>query len=203
MSNEGKKRTGAEAFGGSAAEFMKKNWPAIFKPITVLVCICLIVSALLAITNYITAPIIEESARQRDNGSRLALLPDAEDFNLLEGSWEGVSEVYEAVAGGENAGYVITGVAKGYGGEIPVLVAFDADGTIVGIEITGTSETQGLGSKVEESTFKDQFAGLPAKQLTLNTDVQQVAGATISSRAATQAVNNAVAAYQALSGKEG
>lgn len=191
-----------KASSGAFSELLRRNWPQILKPVTVLFCICLVVSALLAVTNYITAPLIAEGEHQRANASRLELLK-ADDFTQVEGSWEGVTEVYQAVTGGAVSGYVITGTARGYGGDVPVMVAFDTNGTIVGIRISGTSETQGLGAKVEETAFTGQFAGLAAKTLTLNTDVQQVAGATISSTAAITAVNNAVAAYNAVAGKEG
>lgn len=179
--------------------FLKKSWPDLIRPVVVLVVICICVSVALAVTNYITAPVIAEGELLRNNGSRVELFP-AEAYNKLEGEWDGVAEAYDVVEGGEVIGYIITGVAKGYGGDVPVLVAVDAAGSIVGIQISGTEETQGLGSKIEESAFKDQFKGLAAAALTLNSDVQQVAGATVSSSAAVAAVNNALAAYNIIMG---
>ncbi len=181
--------------------FLKKHWPLMIRPVVVLMVVCICTSAALAVTNYITAPVIAEGELIRNNGARMELFP-AEGYNLLEGEWDGVSEAYEAVIGGETAGYIITGLTKGYGGDVPVLVAIRVDGTIAGIEISGTEETQGLGSKIEEPAFKEQFKELPAAAVTLNTDVQQVAGATISSDAAVTAVNSAIAAYNTITGKE-
>ena len=178
---------------------LKKNWPELIRPVVVLVVICICVSAALAVTNYITAPVIAEGELLRNNSSRMELFP-AEAYNKLEGEWDGVAEAYDVVEGGKVVGYIITGVAKGYGGDVPVLVAVDTAGAIVGIQISGTEETQGLGSKIEEPAFKDQFKGLTGTAVTLNTDVQQVAGATVSSSAAVTAVNNALAAYNIIMG---
>ena len=180
--------------------FLKKHWPLMIKPVVVLTVICICASAALAVTNYITAPIIAQGDLIRNNGARVELFP-AEEYNWLEGEWDGVTEAYEAVAGGETIGYIITGVAKGYGGEVPVMVAIDVEGAIVGIEISGTSETQGLGSKIEEPAFKDQFKSLAASAITLNSEVQQVTGATVSSSAAVSAINSAIDAYLAITGK--
>ena len=180
--------------------FLKKHWPLMIKPVVVLTVICVCVSAALAATNYITAPIIAEGDLVRNNGARLALFP-AEGYNKLEGEWAGVSEAYEVVTGDAVIGYIITGITKGYGGDVPVMVAIDLEGSIVGIEISGTEETQGLGSKIEEPAFKDQFKGLAAAAVTLNSEVQQVASATVSSTAAVTAVNSAIDAYAAITGK--
>lgn len=180
--------------------FLKKHWPLMIKPVVVLVVICICVSAALAVTNYITAPVIAEGDLIRNNGARVELYP-AEAYNKLEGEWTGVTEAYEVVSGGEVIGYIITGLTKGYGGDVPVMVAIDNAGAIVGIEISGTEETQGLGSKIEEPAFKDQFKGLAAASITLNTEVQQVAGATVSSDAAVTAVNSAIDAFAAITGK--
>jgi|GEM_PF-914790 len=177
--------------------FLKKHWPLILRPVTVLVCICVAVSAILAVTNYYTGPVIAQADADRATAARAALLP-ADSFEKLEGEWDGVTESYRGEKAGETVGYVITGCARGYGGDIPVLVAFDDNGTVIGIQISGTEETQGLGSKVEKPSFKDQFAGLAAAPLTLNSEVQQVAGATISSRAALAAVNSAIDAYRTI-----
>ncbi len=184
------------------AAAVKAAWPQILRPITVLGCICLGVSAILAVTNFYTAPVIEEAERQRAIAARRELMP-ADDFTQLEGSWEGVTEAWQAVTDGQVSGYVITGTANGFGGAVPVMVAFDLEGSIVGIQISDTEETQGYGTKVEEPAFKDQFGGLAAKPVTLNQDVDQVAGATVSSRAAVSAVNAAIAAYNDIMAKEG
>ena len=181
--------------------FLKKSWPEVIRPGVVLLVFCICVSAALAVTNFITAPVIAEGELLRNNGSRVELFP-AEAYNKLEGEWDGVAEAYDVVEGGEVIGHIVTGIANGYGGEVSVLVAFDPAGTVMGVEILGDDETQGLGSKITEAEFKEQFKGLAAAEITLNTEIQQIASATVSSTAAVDAFNSAVAAYTVITGKE-
>lgn len=177
----------------------KQNaWAEFGKPIVVLVAICLVSSLLLALTNYITAPIIEASAQGEAGAVRKALLPEADSFTAVEGvEVEGVTEVYAADNG---AGYVITAGAQGYGGELPVMVAFDTQGTIAAVQFLENNETPGLGQKVQEESFYGQFSGMQAQAFTLD-DIDAVTGATISSNAAVEGINRAIEAYNQV--KEG
>ena len=72
------------------------------------------------------------------------------------------------------------------------MVGMDSSGVITGINVGGSnfSETAGLGAKVKNDDFKDQFKGLMPPVI-LNEDVDAVTAATISSRAVTDAVNKA------------
>lgn len=181
----------------AVCRFCKENWQEILRPVTVLCVICLAVSLVLSVTNWFTAPVIEQADQDRADAARSALLP-ADSFEAVEGEWADITEIYRGITDGKTCGYVMTASVRGYGGSIPVLVAVDGSGTILGVEISNTSETVGLGKKIEEPAFKEQFAGLTAAPLTLNEDVQQVAGATISSKAALRAVNAAIDAWQQI-----
>ncbi len=172
-----------------------KIWVDFIKPAVILSVICATTSALLALTNDVTAPIIEDNNIRTANEARMALLP-AEGFELVEGEFDGVSEVYKATDG---SGYVISAAAKGYSGDVPVMVAI-ADGKILGTTFLANTETPGLGQKVRDDKFKEQFTQLDAGVLTLS-DIDVIAGATISTNAAIAAVNSAVAAYLELSGE--
>jgi Na+-translocating ferredoxin:NAD+ oxidoreductase subunit G len=170
----------------------KKAWNEFLKPIVVLVVICLVTSTLLAVTNSVTAPIIAEKAQGAAGEARRALLPDADKFVPVEGvDIPGVTDVYKAENG---AGVVITAEASGYGGPVPVMVAFGADGSIAAVKFLENSETPGLGQKVLEEGFGAQFSGKAAQPMTL-ADIDAISGATISSTAAVNAINSAIAAY--------
>lgn len=174
-------------------------WKDFGKPIVVLGVICLITSLLLAVTNGVTAPIIEENAARTANETRRALLPAAEGFTEVAvpaGAAENVTEIYSADNG---AGFVVTAQAKGYGGDVPVMVAFNAEGSIAAVKFLDNSETPGLGQKVKTDAFQSQFSGMAAEAFTLS-DVDALTGATISSRAAVTAVNAAIAAYETVKG---
>ena len=66
-----------------------------------------------------------------------------------------------------------TSSAKGYGGTVTVMVAFNPDDTIKQIKVTEAAETKGIGSNVtENSEYQANYSGLPATQaLVLGTDV--------------------------------
>lgn len=175
------------------------NWNKVFKPIVVLCVICLVITGALAATNSVTAPIIEEAIIRAQNEARNELLPEAGGaFSPVEGvSVKNVSDVYAADNG---AGYVITSAAKGYGGTMTVMTAFNPDGTIKQLKVTEAEETQGIGSNVStKADYWAKYAGLDGtKELVLNQDVDAYTGATISSRALNSAVNSAIAAYNAI-----
>ena len=173
------------------------NWNRMFKPIVVLVAICILVTGALAATNSVTAPIIEEATRLAQEQARQELLPEAEGFDKIEGiDVANVSDVYAASNG---VGYVVTSSSKGYGGTMTVMVSFTPEGTIKQIKVTEQAETQGIGSKVAgDASFWTRYAGLEAKPLVLDQDVDRLTGATISSRALTAAVNSAIDAYNAI-----
>ena len=86
-----------------------------------------------------------------------------------------------ASAGGET----LTGTAEGFGGEVSVTVTMDGD-KIVNVEPVGANETDGIGTMAIEQ--------LPAKIVEANsTEVDVIAGATFTSNAIIEAVNNALA----------
>ena len=174
------------------------NWNRMFKPIVVLGLICVIVTGALAATNSVTAPIIEEATRLAQETARQELLPEAEGFEKIDGiDVANVSDVYAATNG---VGYVVTSSSKGYGGTMTVMVSFTPEGTIKQIKVTEQAETQGIGSNVaNNAAYWANYAGKDGTApLALGTDVDAYAGATISSRALNNAVNSAIAAYNAI-----
>ncbi len=172
-----------------------KTWDSFIKPVVVLGVICFISSVLLAFTNSITAPIIEANEIETANEIRQSLLPEADSFTEINISVEGVIAAYVADNG---VGYVITASSKGYGGDVPVMVAFNPEGEILAVEFLSNSETPGLGQKILQSSFGAQFSGLSGT-LTID-DIDAISGATISSKAALSAVNAAVEGFQAVTG---
>ena len=80
--------------------------------------------------------------------------------------------------------------------ETPELFVY---GTVA--EITKMAETPGLGAKVTEPKFKQQFQGKSLHNCRFNLkkdggDLDQVTGATISPRAVVQAVSNGLELYE-------
>ncbi len=171
-----------------------KIWANFIKPAVILSIICAVTSGLLALTNNVTAPIIEENKIRIANEARSELL-SAPGFEQIDATYENVLEIYKA---SDDSGYVITATAGGYAGDVPVMVAL-ADGKVLGVTFLANSETPGLGQKVRDDSFKQQFSDIEATQLTLD-DVDVIAGATITTNAAIAAVNSALLAYLDLEG---
>ena len=177
-----------------------------------LLVISAVASFLLAGTNQITAPVIEERNIQANNELRQSVLPDATDFKQLDASeFEGkgnglVVEAYEGLNGSENVGYTFKATPSGYGGAIEVIIGISTDGTITGVDIGSMSETAGLGAKAKDEAFNGQYDGKKTdKPLEVakgsasgDNQILAISGATISSTAVTNGVNAAIDVFNAL-----
>jgi electron transport complex protein RnfG len=122
--------------------------------------------------------------------------PADEMFKLP--SEEGDSlEVYPSKMDGKINGYAIkTYSEKGYAGTITIMAGFKPDGTIINISVLEQKETPGLGTKMAEPKFKDQFKDKNPSSFTLKVkkdggQVDAISAATISSRAFSDAVSKA------------
>ena len=106
-------------------------------------------------------------------------------------------------ADGSVAGYAILSSAGGYNGQNKVLVGFNSDASkITGIVVTEQAETPGLGAKIVEPNFRNQFTnkssivpltvvkGIKPEEA-LDAQIAAISGATISSTSVVTAVNSA------------
>ena len=109
---------------------------------------------------------------------------------------------------GEVIGYVFVTSSRGYAGNVVATTGIDREGNIIMVSATAADDTPGLGKRVEEKGFLSQFSGLDTKiptSVSSGSDTQKIdgiSGATISSRAASAAVNQAMQAYSYLWEKE-
>ncbi len=88
-------------------------------------------------------------------------------------------------------GRAVNASVIGYGGPVLVQLTLDDSGVITAIAVGGArfAETDGVGSKVKEAAFTQQFVG-KKPPLSMG-DVDAVSGATVSSQAVVDAVNAA------------
>lgn len=167
-------------------------------PTVTLFVICLVATFLLGMTNSVTAPIIEKLAEETEIKSRQIVFADAASFGE-ETEADGTSIVAALDENGNVIGHVVVNTAKGYGGDISVMTGVDADGKVTGVNILSHAETAGLGAKVAEQSFRDRFIGLiggitVSKDKAGENSIDAITGATITSRAVTEAVNAAIEA---------
>lgn len=167
------------------------------KPVIVLVVICAIVGFLLGTVNNLTLPTITANREARAWATYSALIPEAPDFAALPCEVPGVTALMEAA---DDLGYAVIAQSKGYSGQVPMAVAFDEAGTITSVIGMANTETPGLGTKVTLPAFTDQFVGRAAEPMAID-DIDAITGATISSKAALAAVNQAIEAYQTAHGE--
>jgi len=111
-------------------------------------------------------------------------------------------EVYPARKNGELTGVAIRSFSKnGYNGLVWIMVGLKPDGEINDVAVIEHKETPGLGNKMSDPKFKNQFRNLDPKKenLTVKKDggnIDAITAATISSRAFCDAVQLAVASYE-------
>lgn len=181
----------------------EKHEGGIFKIALNLILTCLVSGCIIGVVYFLTGPIATVKAEQNKQDSMKSLVPDADKFVPVEGE----KDTFVAEKGGQKVAYIIPTAPKGYGGPIKMLTAVKADGTVIDYAVLEANETPGLGDKGAKSPFKDQFKGKKAENLEVTKEhgvkdkIQALTGATISSRAYTLGVKQAVEKAAQLGGK--
>jgi len=190
---------------------------SILKLAGILTLICVVLTAILAAVNGVTQDPIEQAREKRIlEAARRVLPPGAEPVKTervirAEGR-EAQTHLFFVArdAAGALAAVAVQGTSeKGYGGPVTLMVGIAADGTLIGYEVTGQSETPGLGTKIRENPFRANLltradgkprpvSGTVWKVKADGGEIDAVTAATISSRAALEAVRNAIAQYEAV-----
>ncbi len=187
----------------------------LLKPAIVLFVVCVVVVALLALTDNATAPIIAERVRADLDAAKKSVLTTADSFVELElpagltQASDDLSSQQKSTAlqawvakdaSGAVVGTVVSLASKGYAGPVGFTVGLDTTGKITGVKAGAHKETPGLGDKVLLPTGKvmKQLAALaptgPLKVVKGNpgaNEVDAISGSTVTSRAATRAVSGA------------
>ncbi len=173
----------------------------------VLMLISGLASGALALVDSFTAPRIKAAQEAALQQALTQALPGATEFKedrefltlarQSDRSYDAALAFYRASAeDGSAAGVVVTVAPAGYGGPITTMVGIGSDGEVKAARVLSQSETPGLGVKVTRDEFLQSFIGAKTGEtLAVNKDggrIAAIAGATISSRAVTRAVNIAL-----------
>lgn len=180
---------------------MKLSAKGILLPAVILFVICAVMTAALAGTNLLTADLIEQAALRMAEESRKTVLGAAESFDERD-------SYYIGIAGGNTVGYVFETESKGYGGTIKVMTGIDTDGNVTGVVILSHAETPGLGANAAKEKFRDNFKQeAPAQGFTVvknrkagKGEIEAMTGATITTKAVSDAVNKAIEQYESVKG---
>ena len=160
-----------------------------FLAVLLLTLIVFISVVALTLTDGVTREKIEIAQKDAVAEMLASLFPTMEDF-----TYEQKADKYVALADGQEVGQAFMAEGSGYGGPISILVGIETDGSLRGIEIISHLETPGLGAKITDPAFLDQFKGTLRDELALSANggsIDAITGATISSSAVVTAVKEA------------
>lgn len=170
----------------------KSDIPSIIKISLILFIITALAAAILAGVNGVTAPLIAKNEQEKQSQAMEKVVPGAENFEETEND-----AIFIGKSGGEILGYAVISEPQGYGGKISMVVGVDPEGTVLGVDIISQSETAGLGANCEKDEFKEKFVGKTAgveviKGGATGNQIDAISSATITSKAVTDGVNQAI-----------
>lgn len=179
---------------------------AILKTGGMLCAITAVSALLLSAVNSVTAPVIEKNETEKTQNAMENVMSDADffvpiDFTPAE-EYESVSGIYEAKQKPDKTiGWCVLASPNGYGGAVNMIVGVGSDMKVTGVDIVSQSETAGLGSKSTEPEFRGQFVGKGkidkvVKSGAGENEIDAITSATITSKAVTKGVNEAIAASE-------
>jgi len=192
---------------------MKKLESSLLNMVLVLTGAAVIMGCILAMVNDLTAaPIQEQKSKTLAQGIKTVMASDdlvvAKTDTVKQNDEKGKEVcfvIYQTQdANGNDLGAAVESTTLGFGGDLKVLVGFNAEGAILGYTLLEHAETPGLGAKADQWFQRGQKGDIigknPAEELTVSKDggqVDAITASTITSRAFLLAVNNAYKAYKA------
>lgn len=168
------------------------------KNICILVAICSVMAILLALTNQVTAPLIEQHQNAAANEAFEELFPggkfEAIDLSKYDKIPPSVAEAYRETSG---QGYVLKMVyASAYQpGDTILMCGVNADGTIKKIQFISTTDDR----KTEAQNYGDSFVG---KDINTYNEVDTIAKATYTTAAYKDAIKDAINAAALFGGAD-
>ena len=159
-------------------------------------------AAVLATVNAITKTQIAAIREKAAQNAAKAIMPPVKSIDKIKGK-DGAGDSFVGKNGaGKIVAYAVVGSAKGYGGDISLMIGFTPEKKIIGYKKLEAYETPGLGMNLVAEEFTKQFKGMDAsKDLKVKKDgggVEAITSATITTRAVCAAINAARRRLEAL-----
>lgn len=170
----------------------------------VLVIVGAVSGGILAGVFHIADPLIQANREKELKEAIFVVLPEAKDYKIMEKEVEKEKiVVYKGIDGdGKPVGLAFIADGGGFQGNIRIMVGLSTDYLkLKGIKVLEQNETPGLGNRIKEPEFEDQFKGLEVKpkieyikyrKPEKPNQIKAITGATISSDAVVKNINNAV-----------
>ena len=178
------------------------------KMVAVLTIVCCVAALALSQVYNVTKEPIKEAEKNEQLKAIKAVLPAYTNDpvkEVEEHKYEGTKyEFYVGKKDGKIVGRAVKAKTEaGYSGTIETMVGIAPDGKITGIYILKHAETPGLGARIVEKSFTDQFIGKSLAKSKISVkkdggDIDQITGATISPRAVCLAVRQGLLAHKAI-----
>ena len=160
--------------------------------------------AVLAWVFHLADPLIQANREKELKESIFKVLPEAKDYRKAEKGLAGENiVVYLGLDEDKKpVGVAFKADGGGFQGNVGVMVGLDLEyQSLKGIEILDQLETPGLGERIRETEFKEQFKGVEVRprleyikyrKPEKPNQIQAITGATISSKAVVTNINKAV-----------
>lgn len=186
-------------------EHSSKN-DSIFKVALNLMGACLISGLIIGSLYTVTKDTAAAKQVEVKEAALKSMVAEADEYKEIEGK----PEWFTAMKNGQVIAYIVpvenSKEFKAYGGTIELLVAVKPDHKVLKYIITESKETPGLGAKASEDLFAGQFVGKSAEELNQSDlkkfdpvtktgekgKINAISGSTITTRAVTSAVYEAV-----------
>ena len=172
----------------------------IIKPAAVLLITSVITIAALSVVYNLTLEPIERQKRRTQETAMKEVLPGVSEYREIPAEKTGsIVAIYEGVNGNTLAGYVVQLSPEGYSGNIDLMVGISVlDKKITGMRVLRHSETPGLGALAVKEDFYRRYNNKALVPLGVtrtspgDNEIQAITSATITTRAITNAVNEAI-----------
>ena len=182
---------------------MSSNAKNILKTTLILIIICTVTTAALAVTNAVTKDKITAINKQNNDKAMQEVLPAEKYDALTPKEADATYSIYAAFDSSDTRiGTVYITSSKGYGGNVSVITGIDTEGTIIRVKVTDVSnETPGLGQNAVKEAFTAQFTG-KNEEIKVKDNIDALTGATITSKAVASAVNEALSLDKTYGGAQ-
>jgi len=176
----------------------------ILKLTFILFLVCAIVAGVLGVINELTYERIAEQQRIKTEKAFAAVLP-ADGYEELDFDNSDYPIVQSISAANDGSGHVVQVKFSGAQGSMTMVVGVDTEYKCTGISIISHAETSGLGANAASSAqvgvdYRNQYIGLGEDMAITKAGgtIDALAGATITSRAITEAAASAISAVKSL-----
>ena len=189
----------------------RKKKPLLY-PVLFMIIVSAVFTTALATLNAVTIDRIETQEAVKNQRSVLYVFDQdvPEDIEGVQSAFENLVETkevqdieyYEATQGDQLIGYAFPFQGSGLWGSIRGYVAVDPEfSEILGVDFLKHSETPGLGGRISEEWYRDQFRGIPITDDAQNFIVYRpsdggnadaITGATLTSQAVQKMLNESL-----------